>query len=333
MSAPYPWQAADWTALATLAAGARLGHAYLLSGSEGLGKFAFAERFAALVLCEQPAGQAPCGNCRGCHLSAAGNHPDLKSLQLEEDKRRIAIEQVRELISFFALKPHYRQHKVALIYPAELMTTQAANALLKILEEPPSGALLLLVSHRPGQLLPTLRSRCQHRPLAAPDWDASAAWLNEALGGDAPLALDEISLAGAPLAILARIERGAGALFDSLIAALAAIAARPAGTLRAARECQDSDIRDWLDALELIIRALLLMVGGEQPRHLRLAPNSARDLQKIADKLNSKRLFFFLDQIASARIVVLRSSGVREAEIIENLFYSWARLTQAETKV
>ncbi len=334
MSAPYPWLAADWAALTRALDDGKLGHAYLLSGRQGLGKFAFASAFAGLALCETPGRDGACGSCRGCTLVAAGNHPDLKIVTPDEERTRIVIEQVRDVIEFYTLKPHYRAAKVCVICPAELMNHSAANALLKILEEPPPGALLLLVTHRPGQLAATINSRCQKLPLREPDWPTCLAWLNaQSAVRSAGAALEDMTLAGAPLDILAQVSSDEGQRFDDLIAALAGIAARRQGVLDSARAFGGGDIRRVLDAVEMLVQALLLRHAGHDLRHLSVPERQHRQLQEIADKLNSKRLFFFLDQIASARAVVLRSSGVRGAEIVENLFFCWAKITQSETKV
>jgi DNA polymerase-3 subunit delta' len=267
-------------------------------------------------------------------LIEAGNHPDLRILQTEEDRKSIVIEQVRELIDFYALKPHYGTRKVTIIYPVELLNHNATNALLKVLEEPPSGALLLLVSHRPGQLIATLSSRCQKIVLHEPDWASCSAWLEQRRQADASLRpLSETTLFGAPLDLHEQLASTSGLSFDHVIETLAALAREHRAVLARAKEFSDVDIRRFLDTIDLVIRAAVLLRFGHQLQRLHVAAAGGEQLQEIANKLNSKRLFFFLDQIASARLAVLRSSGVRGTEVIENLFYCWANITQAEAKV
>jgi DNA polymerase-3 subunit delta' len=332
VNAPYPWLEQHWHALAHGLAGNTLGHAYLVSGAEGLGKYEFATAFARLVLCEARVGDNACDRCRSCALVAAGNHPDLRILVTEEDKKRIVIDQVRSLIDYYALKPHYQSRKIAIIYPAEIMNGNAANALLKILEEPPAGALILLLSHRPGQLTQTTVSRCQKINLELPDWNTCIDWLeSERAGGEAMRSPAGLTLAGAPLDIRNQLLDPDGPPFDTIIDALGEIAAARQSALEAARSYTTSDIRRFLDAVDLVIRAMVELGFGQRLRHLHISAQRQQHLQEIANKLNSKRLFFFLDQIASARAVVLRSSGVRSAEVIENLFYCWAKVTQSET--
>ncbi len=333
MSAPYPWLERAWADFVRRLDADTLGHAYLLCGRAGVGKFAFAHGIASLILCEQRAGGAACGECRGCTLTASGNHPDLRVLQREEERSAIVIDQVRELIEFYSLKPHYRTHKVAIVDPAEAMNASAANALLKLLEEPPPGALLLLVSHRPGQLVATIRSRCQKLTLEAPPWPDRLAWLEQALsvaGNESDIAGQ--TLAGAPLELLDQLGAEQGPPFDRLIESLGAISTDPHSTLERAREHAGDDVRATLDALELLVRSMLLLRSGHPLPALHLPAQQSRRLQEIADKLNFNGLFLFLDRIGGERRVVLRSSGVRGAEVIENVFHSWARVTQAESQ-
>ena len=144
-------------------------HALLLSGSEGAGLDRLAAGLAAGLLCDRlVATGGACGECGACRLLAAGNHPDLLWLSpAEADEAagrkassQIRVEAVRQLISTLALSPHHGAVRVSVIQPAEAMNTVTANALLKVLEEPPASNVLLLISHRPLRLLPTIRSRC-----------------------------------------------------------------------------------------------------------------------------------------------------------------------------
>jgi DNA polymerase-3 subunit delta' len=185
-----------WSRLAGLRD--RLPHALLIHGAPGVGKLALAERFAQFLVCEKSKGaRQPCGACDGCRWFLGGNHPDVRFVEpeslarswagteeAEEPKAKegklstqIKIEQARALGSFVHVVSHRGGLRVAIVHPAEDMNTATANALLKNLEEPPPGAVFLLVSHRPARLLPTIRSRCVPVPVAAPEAKAAAAWL------------------------------------------------------------------------------------------------------------------------------------------------------------
>jgi len=158
----------------------RLPHAILLNGPRGIGKATLAFRLARFLLADRdhPTGAAEQGlaidpECGVFHRVAAGGHADLLTVERAYDPRRrrlrgeIVVEDAREITGFFRLTAAEGGWRIVVVDGAEEMNRNAANALLKILEEPPRRALLLLVSHSPGRLLPTIRSRCRRLPLAA----------------------------------------------------------------------------------------------------------------------------------------------------------------------
>ncbi|MBF0179328.1 MAG: DNA polymerase III subunit delta' [Magnetococcales bacterium] len=152
--------------LRQLLAMGRPGHAWLFHGPEGVGKRQVAMALAQSLLCPAPlvdrnGGMAGCGNCPSCRKCARAMHPDLQILSVLEKKTRIAVEQVRDLIRFMAFTPLEGAWKVAIVDDAALMNEASANAMLKTLEEPPSGSMLILITSQPGGLLPTIRSRCR----------------------------------------------------------------------------------------------------------------------------------------------------------------------------
>ena len=161
-----------------------LHHAWLLAGPKGVGKAAFARAAATRVLAEAagPAIDAPGLDTPADHriakLVEAGSHPDLRWLErLENEKtgnlaRNITVEQVRSLGELFDLTPALSPWRVVAIDSIDDLEKSAANALLKMLEEPPANCLFLLVSHAPGRLLPTIRSRCRRLDFQALSDDA-----------------------------------------------------------------------------------------------------------------------------------------------------------------
>jgi DNA polymerase III subunit delta' len=200
----------------------RLPHAILIHGPRGVGKLALAERTAQMLLCEGKS--RPCDQCDACRWFKAGNHPDFRRIEPEilwqaneadEDapaKRpkqpsiEIKVDQVRELADFLYIRSHRGALRVALVHPAEDMNENAANALLKGLEEPPAGAVFILVSHRPAQLLPTIRSRCVALPVAIPPREAALQWLQAQKLSDAERWL--AFAGGAPLRAVDYAARG-----------------------------------------------------------------------------------------------------------------------------
>ena len=193
----------------------RLPHALLLKGAAGIGKRAFAGALTQGLLCEKPVHPLQaCGACEACHWFDTGNHPDFRLLQPEsaeagddaelgdkdkdkKKKRDISVAQVRALGDFIHISAHRSGAKVVLIQPAEAMNVNAANALLKSLEEPPPETYFLLVSDRPHLLPATIRSRCQQLALNPPTAPQAAAWLKQNGATHPELALAQAG--GAPL--------------------------------------------------------------------------------------------------------------------------------------
>lgn len=154
----------------------RMHHAWLLAGPQGIGKAGFAQAAARWLLASAAGPAVPHNrlDVSGDHpiasLLDAGSHPDFKVLQRlpkagsEELARSITVDQVRGLQPLFATTPSLSPRRVVLIDAIDDLERGAANALLKNLEEPPAGTVFLLVSHAPGRLLPTIRSRCRTLP-------------------------------------------------------------------------------------------------------------------------------------------------------------------------
>ncbi len=139
----------------------RLPHALLFSGPEGVGKRTAALELAKALNCAGGAAPDACDACPSCRLVGCEAHPDILVVAPEGGSRSLKIAQVREVERHAVLSPYAGRRKVALVDAAEAMTQEAANAFLKTLEEPPGGAVLILISSAPMSLLPTIRSRCQ----------------------------------------------------------------------------------------------------------------------------------------------------------------------------
>ncbi len=137
-------------------------HAYLFCGPPGLGRRTLALRLAQALNCTKPLGPGiPCGTCRDCKQIEAMQHPDMNVIQAETEGGTLKVDQIREVQRSLSLKPYQSKYRVALFLRFQEANDNAANALLKTLEEAPAHAILLLTADTPEQLLPTIISRCE----------------------------------------------------------------------------------------------------------------------------------------------------------------------------
>ena len=191
----YTWQKKH--RLQLLKAGDTLAHALLLRGRSGIGKLDFALEMAHSLLCKQlKADMSPCLQCPDCTWFAEGAHPDFRLVSTEDaedgdeeakeagtkkktsKKSQISVAQIRQLIDYLSLSTHQNNSKrVIILSPAEALNTASANALLKILEEPPKNTHFLMVTNQPQRLLPTILSRCQAIDMPVPNQEEAIAWL------------------------------------------------------------------------------------------------------------------------------------------------------------
>ncbi|MAA76088.1 MAG: DNA polymerase III subunit delta' [Salinisphaeraceae bacterium] len=291
--APPHWQAQAWQTLRTGLLRGRLSHALLISGAPGVGKGSFADAATAALLCETPSGEGEaCGACRSCVQLGARSHPDLAVLAPEPDKRWISIEQIRAFSERLHLKSQYGRGRIGLIDPADALLPQAANALLKTLEEPAPGNHLFLLSHRPSLLLPTIRSRCQMLNLPLPDEAGAAQWLT----GEWEITASALALAGgAPFEARRRHEAGISARYSAWFSDFLKFLRGRVDPVSLANRWRDEPPQELVGFLGLICCDLLRLRFGADPKRARTATQAtalggvlaAVEAGKLADNLST----------------------------------------------
>ena len=231
--------------------------AYLFTGPSGVGKCLVAAEFVRALLCREAGTQtAPCGLCSSCRLAGGQAHPDWITVTPDEKKKAksISIDQVRSLGEWLSQSPTYGQRKAAILDPADSLGTPAANALLKTLEEPPPGRVIVLIAQRPGALPPTVRSRCQQVSFGSLSDDEVAEVLRRnrwpAQSARQAAALAE----GSPGTALARDGRLWQETADSVRALLEAIASGNSGAALAFAEATG-------ETRERALASLLAIIG------------------------------------------------------------------------
>ncbi|MDY6828030.1 MAG: DNA polymerase III subunit delta' [Pseudomonadota bacterium] len=204
---PFDWQRARWSQLVTAIDRDRLPHALLFAGPAGVGKQLMAEALVRLLLCRDPVEGQACHQCKGCRLAESKAHPDVRFLSPEQAGGAIRVEQVRELTEFLQGSAQLAGRKAAVVSPADALNTNAANALLKCIEEPAPERWVILVSARVGALPLTILSRCQRVMVTPPSAEQARAFVRAEVqaGDDLDLALE---LGDAPLHVLELIQSG-----------------------------------------------------------------------------------------------------------------------------
>jgi DNA polymerase-3 subunit delta' len=309
------WNASLWHNVLERQRRGAMPHALLLSGPAGLGKRAFAARLAAYLLCESR-GDDACGRCRGCLLVKAGSHPDRASVALEtrdDGKLRteIVVEQIRVLSSRLSMTAQFGGFQVATIDPADLMNTAAANALLKTLEEPGAGTVMILVSDQPSRLPATIRSRCQRLDFILPDRAAAIAWLKAEGLKDPDVALD--AAAGNP-GVALELARGDGLALRAEVAKdLAALWAGKSSCAEVANRWAktDGERRLWFAAQQAAAESAASATGARGP----LALTAPVDFNKLTPWFRE-----------AGRVRELLRTPVRSELLILELLLSWREL-------
>ncbi|QXI27045.1 DNA polymerase III subunit delta' [Pseudomonas vanderleydeniana] len=324
MAEAYPWQGSLWQQLAGRTQHA---HAYLLHGPAGIGKRALAERLMALLLCKSPAGLEACGQCKSCLLLAAGSHPDNYILEPEEADKAIKVDQVRDLVGFVAQTAQLGGRKVVLIEPVESMNINAANALLKSLEEPSGDTVLLLVSHQSSRLLPTVRSRCVQQACPLPSEAMSLQWLTAALPDCSEEERVELLTlaAGSPLMAANLQSQGVREQRAQVVDGVKKLLKQQMSATQLAEGWNAISLLllfDWFcDWSNLILRYQLT----QDEDGLGLA-DMRKVVQYLAQKASREKVLNIQDWILAQRQKVLSKANLNRVLLLEALLVQWAAL-------
>ncbi|BBB29311.1 DNA polymerase III subunit delta' [Neptunomonas japonica] len=327
-AAIYPWFEEQWQRVLRLHNDNHLPHALLLSGMPGIGKARLAESIAGYVMCHQPQTNSACGQCRSCVLLNSSGHPDLYFLRPEEKGKPIKVDQVRQLTEFMHNTAQQGGYRVVVLEPAESMNISAANALLKTLEEPGRDTLLILITHQLGQVLPTVKSRCQRLDCHPPDETVAVEWLVEALSVEYQEALQLLKVVhGAPLAGVDFKQQGHQALRADFLTALRDILRQRKSPPEVAGQFLKADLDlllGWLQGLLADITRILLMGSDELVRN--------KDMQKmlkgVAKNSTKDKIFTLADLIQFERLGLQRRQNPNKQLLLERILIDWSALVR-----
>jgi len=345
----YPWTEAAFDAF--FSSKDRQAHAYLLAGQSGLGKTAFAEQLVKTMLCKEQ-GDDACGACQSCKLLESGSHPDLHVLQSEkrtleindlfasfapryledESKRKrrkkpsavIAIDQVRAVIPDINMRPHLSACRIIILNTAEDLNINAANSLLKSLEEPPSECFFLLISHEPGRLMPTLRSRCNRIDFRTPDKAQVMEWLNNQLPGRSDTAELLDRAAGIPLRALALADDVLNTDESRIFQLMLQLANRQIDPVTAAAELiKKIELIEVLTSVQVMISRIIRLKMADRDDSV-VKKDNEKVLIDIGKRLNFKQLYTFLDDLSVSK--QLAGGPLDDTLALESGLISWQRM-------
>jgi len=321
MTTLYPWLEPYRLTVATALAQGRLPHALLITGLPGLGKDALADAIVRQLLCAATTLEAgPCGSCAACAQINAGSHPDYINVRPEEDASVIKVDQIRQLSEKLSLSSHQGGYQVAVLNPAETMNLNAANSLLKTLEEPSDNTVLILISARPAQLPATVRSRCQQVRIEVPDSQVALDWLQEQGHGEA--AQTYLQLAhGAPLEALKQAQVDSIGARRERFSALVGILENRVSVLTVAQGwSKDEDMQGIRWMREWLMDLLRISMSG-QANQVRSA-DLQDGLLALARRLDSRIIFELLDRINST--LRLTAGSLNRQLLTEDILLAWA---------
>lgn len=177
----YSWHSKAWDQFVAAYSQNHLPHALLLTGSQGVGKLAFSQRLVTSLLCLNPdiKTKQACGQCQACKTYESGANPDFMNIQLLEDKQQIGVDQIRRLSEFLTYSRSFNAYRVVLIHPVERMNQNAANSLLKSLEEPADNTVIILTATHLSKVMPTIKSRSQLLNLPLPTRQQAIDWIKQ----------------------------------------------------------------------------------------------------------------------------------------------------------
>ena len=295
---PYSWHQDQWQQLQMLIEAQRMPHALLLAGSADTGKGRFAQALAQQLLCEVPAVGGACGQCKQCLLVNAGSHPDLRIIEPEGAGNRIKIDHIRAGGDFMAKTAQQGGWKVVIIQPAENMNVNAANALLKNLEEPGDRTLILLVTHQPERIAATVRSRCRIVRFPLPPLSTVSEWLKQVVGDTADIPALLAASGGRPLQAVRLLESDTLGQMQHFTELLNQVADGSVSPLKAAQWCFKEAPTEAVDWLQL---------------------NVARDIKQSPASRKGRLLFKYLDKLNAAK-------GRMQSTANPNLQLAWEEL-------
>lgn len=331
----FSWQIKQWKQMWSAKQENRLAHALLVTGIAGTGKAQFVESFVRAYCCKQnktidsdvvPTDEC---SCHACRLITGRAHPNVLWIEPEKIGSAIKVDQIRNISDFINQTSLQDEYRIVIINPADEMNINAANALLKTLEEPSPGSILILISNHAAQLPATILSRCQRIIFPRPDTELALTWLNKQLSShhkkleinlDTELLLRLAN--GAPLAAMQLVKMEILSARTYLFQTLYLLSQKQADPIQVAAKIQDLEIIPFLDFMLTWIMDLLRLHLGCAKDEI-LNQDFATQLIAIQHQCFLHSINKYMDYLQHVRGQIQMGINLNKQLMIENVLIRW----------
>ena len=296
-----PWHRPYWEKLSVYIKAGRLPHGLMVTGVAGIGKMNLAYFLARSLVCEarKKNGEEPCGKCRSCHLMGVRNHPDFIFIEPNKPGNTILVDDIRELIGKLSITTHYGEYRVVILHQAHRLNTAAANSLLKTLEEPSKGTVIILVTEMPSMLPITVVSRCQKLNLPLPDSSLTLDWLREQ-GVSKNLETLYRMAGGAPFKALVLAKQESVETRNAFYKHLSQLMNNTSDPVSIAEKCVEIPEETIIEWLTLRLVDMIRISSAPDVKNLS-NPDLRVTLQQYVQRLNLHHQFHYLDLLILAK--------------------------------
>ncbi|EKD71364.1 MAG: DNA polymerase III subunit delta [uncultured bacterium] len=321
----FSWQQDQWQYLWQAKQSNRLPHALLFAGIKGTGKAIFADHFSRALLCQHVKADGKyCGQCHACHLVAGRVHPNVYWVEPEKAGQAIKIDQIRMMNEFIYQSSFDGNYRIAIIDPADAMNVNAANALLKTLEEPASGALMILIANEAAILPATILSRCQRVLFPCPSRELAISWLQTELKDKSNVDLLLSLTHGAPLAAKNLSESNLLQLRVELLNGLSALIKKSLDPLGLTNQLQGIEAIQFVDYfLSFLTDLLQLQLAVSQQAIINTDFN--QELNALKSVTNSQSNLSLYQHLLKLRKQINLGINLNKQLLIEDIIIQWMR--------
>jgi DNA polymerase III subunit delta' len=319
----FTWQAAQWQQLWQSKSANRLPHALLFDGIQGTGKKIFADTFTRALLCKQVSAEGVyCNACHDCRLIAGRTHPNVLWIEPEKAGQVIKVDQVRDVTEFVNQSSFQGEYRIVIIHPANNMNMNAANALLKTLEEPSNGAIIILISHQ-NTLPATIFSRCQRILFPRPNKAAALQWLNTQLSDPAIKSEWLLQLAnGAPLAALQLVHTETLSVRRNLFDTLYLLSKKQSDPTAFAAQKEECELVVLLDFVLSWMMDLLKLQLENNPETM-VNQDYEKQLTELAQRTDIKHNIKYMEYVQQLRAQICSGLNLNKHLMMENILIRW----------